>query len=200
MVEDMLVARGIIVSHQTVRLWAEKLGRTFANEIRCRSSGRLDDRWYLDGAVVSNGGKKHWLWRAVDQDGFVPEVLVQNRRKAGAAKRLMGKLLKGLGRAPRVMITDKLRSYGAAKKEIMPGVEHRSHKDLNNRAENSHQPVRRRERIMKRFKSRRHLKRLVSIHDRIANLFHIPRHDIASSHHRELRAAAMNLWTQIARV
>jgi transposase-like protein len=102
------------------------------------------------------------------------EVLVQSRRNAKAAKRLMRKLLKGQGRAPRVMITDKLRSYDAAKREIMPGVEHRSHKGLNNRAENSHQPVRRQERIMEPFKSPRHLQRFVSIHDPIANLFHIP--------------------------
>jgi putative transposase len=149
-------------------------------------------------AVISIRGKKHWLWRAVDQDGFVLEVLVQSRRNARAAKRLMRKLLKGQGRAPRVMITDKLRSYDAAKKQIMPGVD-RSHKGLNNRAENSHQPVRRRERIMKRFKSRGDLQRFVSIHDPIANLFHIPRHDITSSHHSELRAAAMDLWAKIAR-
>ena len=199
MVEDMLAARGIIVSHQTIRLWAEKFGRTFTNQIRQRSRGRLGDKWHLDEVVISIRGKKHWLWRAVDQDGFVLEVLVQSRRDAKAAKRLMRKLLKGQGRSPRVMITDKLRSYGAAKQEIMPGVEHRSHTGLNNRAENSHQPIRRRERIMKRFKSKRHLQLFVSIHDPIANLFHIPRHDIPSSHHRELRTAAMNLWAKIAR-
>ncbi|MCY1740748.1 IS6 family transposase [Ensifer sp. SL37] len=194
MVEDMLASRGIIVSHQTVRLWAEKFGRTFANDIRRRSSSQLGDKWYLDEVVISIRGKKHWLWRAVDQDGFVLEVLVQSRRNAKAAKRLIRKQ----GRVPRVMITDKLRSYDAAKREVMPGVEHRSHKGLNNRAENSHQPVRRRERIMKRFKSQRHLQRFVSIHDPIANLFHIPRHDITSSLHRELRAAAMDLWKKIA--
>src|SRR5690349_16974630 len=106
--------------------------------------------------VVTIAGKKHYLWRAVDQDGFVLEALVQSRRDKKAAKRLLRKLLKKQGRAPRVMVTDKLRSYGAAKKEIMPGVEHRQHKGLNNRAENSHQPTRRRERQMKRFKSARH--------------------------------------------
>jgi putative transposase len=111
----------------------------------------------------------------------------------------MHKLLKSQGCAPRVMIIDKLRSYDAAKREIMPGVEHRSHRGLNNRAENSHQPIRRRERFMKRVKSQRHLQRLVSIHDPIANLFHIPRHDITSNHHRELRSEAMNLWARIAR-
>jgi putative transposase len=160
MVEDMLAARGVIVSHQTVRLWAEKFGRYFANDIRKRSAGRLGDKWHLDEVVIIIGGKKHWLWRAVDQDGFVLDVLVQSRRNAKAAKRLMRKLLKGQGRSPRVMITDKLRSYCAAKRDIMPGVEHRSHKGLNNRAENSHQPIRRRERIMKRFKSARHLQPL----------------------------------------
>jgi putative transposase len=143
-------------------------------------------------------GKKHWLWRAVDQDGFVLDVLVQSRRDARAAKRLMRKLLKSQGCAPRAMITDKLRSYGAAKREIMPGVEHRSHKGLNNRAENSYQPIRRRERIMKRFKSPRQLQRFVSIHDPIANLFHIPRHDIPSHHYRELRETATQMWSEIA--
>jgi putative transposase len=127
-------------------------------------------------------------------------VLVQSFRNAKAAKRLMRKLLKGQGRSPRVMITDKLRSYGAAKREIMPGVEHRSHKGLNNRAENSHQPVRRRERIMKRFKSARHLQRFVSVHHLIANLFNVPRHDITSIHPRKLRATAMQAWRQIARL
>lgn len=112
----------------------------------------------------------------------------------------MRKLLKGQGRAPRVIVTDKLRSYSAAKREIMPGVKHRSHKGLNNRAENSHQPVRRRERIMKRFKSRRQLQRFASIHDPIANLFNISRHDISASHYRELRAAAMSVWAEIARI
>ncbi|WP_416068470.1 IS6 family transposase [Rhizobium sp. ZK1] len=200
MVEDVLAAQGIIVSHQTVRLWAEKFGRAFAREIRRRSVGRLGDKWHLDEAVVSIGGKKHWLWRAVDQDGFVLDVLVQSRRNAKAAKRLMSKLLKSQGRPPRVMITDKLTSYDVARRQIMPSVEHRSHKGLNNRAENSHQPFRRRERIMKRFKSQRHLQRFVSIHDPIANLFHIPRHDISSSHHRELRSEAMSLWAEIARM
>jgi putative transposase len=114
MVEDLLAARGIIVSHQTVRLWVEKFGRHFANEIRRRSAGRLGDKWYLDEVVISIGGKKHWLWRAVDQDGFVLDVLVQSRRKTNAAKRLMRKRMKAQGRSPRVMITDKRRSYGAA--------------------------------------------------------------------------------------
>ena len=105
---------------------------------------------------------KHWLWRAVDQTGTVLDVLVQRRRDKQAAKRLLRKLLKKQMRPPRVMITDKLASYGAAKREIMPGIEHRQHKGLNNRAENSHQPTRRRERQMKQFKSAGHAQRFLS--------------------------------------
>lgn len=170
MVEDLLSARGIIVSHQTVRQWAEKFGRHFASEIGRRSAGRLGDKWHLDEVVIAIGGEKHWLWRAVDRDGFVIDVLVQSRRNIKAAKRLMRKLLKRQGHPPRVMITDKLRSYGAAKRDIMPGVEHRSHKSLNNRAENSHQPTRRRERIMKGFKSACQCQRFVSIQGQVSNL------------------------------
>jgi len=110
------------------------------------------------------------------------------------------RLLKGHGRSRRVIITDTLRSYGAAKRDIMPSVEHRSHKGLNNRAENSHQPTRRRERIMRGFKSARHLQRFISIHDPVANLFNIPRHEISSDHHRELRTEAMQMWSEIARL
>jgi putative transposase len=109
-------------------MWAEKFGRHFDVDIRCRSRGQFADKWHLDEVVITIRGKKHWLWHAVNQDGFVLDVLVQNRRNTAAAKRLMRKLLKRQGAAPRVMITDKLRSYGAAKWEIMPGVEHRSHK------------------------------------------------------------------------
>src|SRR4051795_12917760 len=121
MVEEMLAARGIDVSHETVRQWARKFGQAFANQIRRRLPG-TGDKWHLDEVCLMIRGKKHWLWRAVDQDGFVLDVLVQRRRDKKAAKRLLRKLLKRQCRAPRVMITDKLKSYGAAKKEIMPGV------------------------------------------------------------------------------
>jgi putative transposase len=152
MVEEMLAARGISVSHETVRRWAEKFGRDYANRLRRRAI-RPGDTWHLDEVVITIAGEKHWLWRAVDGHGFVLDVLVQKRRDTKAAKRLMRKLFKKYAMAPRVMITDKLRSYAAAKWELRCGAEHRQHKGLNNRAENSHQPTRRRERIMKRFKS-----------------------------------------------
>src|SRR3954464_4579408 len=131
MVEEMLAARGILVSHETVRQWALKFGQAFANPIR-RPLPRPGDTWHLDEVVITIAGQKHWLWRAVDQDGIVLDVLVQSRRDQRAAKRLLRRLLKRQCRAPRVMITDKLASYGAAKKEITPGVEHRQHKGLNN--------------------------------------------------------------------
>ena len=132
MVEEMLAARGIVVSHETVRQWALKFGQDFANEIR-RRLPRAGDKWHLDEVVIKIAGKTHWLWRAVDQHGLVLDVLVQRRRDVTAAKRLLRKLLKRQGRAPRVMITDKLASYAAAKKDLLPGVEHRRHKGLTGR-------------------------------------------------------------------
>src|SRR5215207_8734861 len=131
MVEEMLAAHGIVVSHETVRQWARKFGQAFANQIR-RKLPDPGDKWHLDEVCLMISGKKHWLWRAVDQDGVVLDVLVQSRRDKKAAKRLLRKLLKKQCRAPRVMITDKLASYSAAKGEVMPSVEHRRHKGLNN--------------------------------------------------------------------
>ena len=149
--------------------------------------------------VVSIAGEKHWLWRAVDQNGFVLDVLVQRRRDTRAAQRLMKKLLKSAGTPPRVMITDKLRSYGAARAKMGLGVEHRQHKGLNNRAENSHQPTRRRERIMKRFKSARQAQRFLSVHDQVANLFHIPYPETATADcRRASRERAFAVWREIS--
>jgi putative transposase len=197
MVEEMLAARGIVVSHETVRQWALKFGQGFANEIR-RRLPCAGDKWHLDEVVIKIAGSTHWLWRAVDQRGIVLDVLVQSRRDAKAAKRLLRKLLKKQGRAPRVMITDKLRSYGAAKKDLKLGGEHRQHKGLNNRAENSHQPTRRRERQMKRFKSAGQVQRFLSIHDPIANLFHLPRHRLSAAQYRAARAQAFETWAEVA--
>ena len=198
MVENMLAYRGIIVTHKTVREWAEKFGRAYANTIR-RRTPRLGDKWHLDEAVVTINGERHFLWRAVDQDGFVLEVLVQKRRDTKAARRFIRKLLSGQGALPRVMVTDKLGSYGAANREIgLTVCDHRQHKSLNNRAENSHQPIRRRERGMKRFKSARHLQRFASIHDPIYNLHLFPRERFTSAIHRELRQTANTVWRDIA--
>src|SRR5215218_4927208 len=129
MVEEMLAARGIDVSHETVRQWARKFGQDFANQIR-RRLPCPGDKWHLDEVCLMISGTKHWLWRAVDRDGFVLDILVQSRRDKRAAKRLLRKLLKKQCRAPRVLITDKLASYSAAKGEVIPSVEHRRHKGL----------------------------------------------------------------------
>ena len=199
MVEEMLAARGIIVSHETVRQWARKFGQALANQIRRRLPG-AGDKWHLDEVVIMIAGVKHWLWRAVDQTGIVLDVLVQSRRDQRAAKRLLRKLLKRQGRAPRVMITDKLASYSAAKREVMPGVEHRRHKGLNNRAENSHQPTRRRERQMKRFKSAGQAQRFLSTHDQINNLFPLCREHVTAAEYRAARTRAFELWAEVSGV
>jgi putative transposase len=197
MVEEMLVARGITVSYETIRQWGLKFGRDIANNLR-RRAPRRGDKWHLDEVVLTISSTHHYLWRAVDRDGFVLDVLVQSRRDKKAAKRLLRKLMKAQGRAPRVMVTDKLQSYAAAKREIMPGVEHRQHKGINNRAENSHQPTRRRERQMKRFKSPRQVQRFLSIHDPIANLFHLHRNHCSAADYRAARALAFATWAEVA--
>jgi len=199
MVEEMLAARGICATYETVRQWAKKFGKAFADQIRQRAPAR-GDKWHLDEVVVSIAGEQHWLWRAVDQNGFVLDVLVQRRRDTHAAQRLMWRLLKSAVTSPRVMITDKLRSYGAAKARLGLCVEHRQHKGLNNRAENSHQPTRRRERIMKRFKSAGQAQRFLSVHDQVANLFHIPYPEFTTADlRRASRERAFAAWREIAK-
>src|SRR5919198_4154188 len=199
MVEEMLAARGIVVSHETVRQWALKFGQEFANQI-CRRLPYPGDKWHLDEVGIKIAGETHWLWRAVDQHGIVLDVLVQSRRDAKAAKRLLRKLLKRQGRAPRVMITDKLASYAAAKQDLLPSLEHRRHKGLNNRAENSHQPTRQRERQMKRFKSPGQVQRFLSTRDPINNLFYRRRDHVTADQHRAARARAFAVWAEITGV
>jgi putative transposase len=134
----------------------------------------------------------------VDSEGYVPDALVQSCRDTSAALRLLRKLIRKQARVPRVLVTDKLGLYGAARRAMKMGCEHRQHKGLNNRAENSHQPTRGRERIMKRFKSARHLQRFVSIHDPIANLFNLPRNRLTATDYRAFRADAMTVWAELA--
>jgi putative transposase len=154
-IEELLAQRGIAVTYETIRQWCLKFGQTSANELR-RRRPRCGDTWHLDEVYLKINGKTQYLWRAVDQDGNVLDILVQSRRNKQTAKRFFRKLLKELHSVPRAMITDKLKSYGAAKRKILPGVEHRQHKGLNNRAENSHQPTRLREKKMRTFKSVKH--------------------------------------------
>ena len=171
----------------------------FANTLK-RRRARPGDKWHMDEVFIRIRGKLHYLRRAVDQDGEVLDILVQSRRSAKAAKRFFRKLLRGLQYAPRVIVTDKLRSYGAAKREILPGVEHRQSRYLNNRAEVSHQPTRRRERQMQRFKSARHAQRFLSAHGRIHNHFQLRRHRLAATEHRAARAAAFHTWREVTGV
>src|ERR1700736_6392578 len=151
-VEEMLAMRGVSLTYETVRAWGLKFGQTYANSLR-RRSPRPGDQWHLDEVFLKINGRLHYLWRAVDQDGDVLDILVQRHRDKKAAKKFFRKLLKGLRYVPNVSITDKLRSYSAAKAEALPSVEHCQGRWRNNRAENSHQPTRLRERVMKRFKS-----------------------------------------------
>jgi putative transposase len=174
LVEEMLLERGIVVSYETVRRWATKLGPEYARRLK-RKRPSCHDIWHLDEVMITIGGQQHWLWRAVDQDGYVLDEIVQTRRDTKGAKRLLKRLLKKQGCPPRRMITDKLGTYAAAQRQIMPTVEHRSHKGLNNRAENSHLPFRRRERMMQGFRSPRHLQRFVSVFSAVRNLFVPPR-------------------------
>jgi putative transposase len=191
LVEEMLLERGIVVSYETIRRWCRKFGATYAKQLRRKKPSRKDI-WHLDEVVISIGGQKHWLWRAVDQDGYVLDEIVQTRRDTKAAKRLLVRLLKKQGLSPKRIITDKLRSYGAAKRDVMPAVEHRSHKGLNNRAENSHVPLRKRERMMQGFRSVGGLQRFISVFSAVRNLFVAPhqRHSALATHIHRIRAMA----------
>ncbi|TAU46483.1 IS6 family transposase (plasmid) [Rhizobium ruizarguesonis] len=191
LVEEMLLERGIVVSYETIRRWCRKFGAAYAKQLRRKKPSRKDI-WHLDEVVISIGGQKHWLWRAVDQDGYVLDEIVQTRRDTKAAKRLLVRLLKKQGLSPKRIITDKLRSYGAAKRDVMPAVEHRSHKGLNNRAENSHVPLRKRERMMQGFRSVGGLQRFISVFSAVRNLFVAPhqRHPALATHIHRIRAMA----------
>ncbi len=192
-VETILAARGIVVSYESIRDWSLRFGRLFANALK-RRRPRPGDKWFMDEVFLRIGGKLHYLWRAVDQDGNVLDIMVQSRRNANAAKRFFRKLLKGLQYTPRVVVTDKLKSYAAAKRKILPQVEHRQSRYLNNRAEVSHQPTRRRERQMQRFKSARHAQRFLSSHSRIHNHFPLRRHRLTAAAYRTARDAAFRTW------
>jgi len=196
MVEERLAARGIELTYETVRRWSVKFGLGIARRIRSTALAR-GDKWYRDEVVVTINGRKHWLWRAVDHRGAVLDVLVQSRRDRDAARRLMRKLLRKHGRAPRVLITDKLKSYAAANRDLGINVEHRQYKGLNNRAKNSHQPARVREKVMRRFKSARHLQRFASVHDQVANLFMHCRYHADARQKRALRPQAFEAWESV---
>jgi putative transposase len=197
LVEEMLLERGILVSYETVRRWALKFGLDYARRLKRKRPSRRDI-WHLDEVVITIAGQQHWLWRAVDQDGYVLDETVQTRRNTKAAKRLLKRLLKKQGCPPRRLVTDKLGSYAAAHRQVMPSVEHRSHKGLNNRAENSHLPLRRRERAMQGFRSPGGLQRFASVFSATRNLFVPPRSRRSALAIHLHRLDAMEAWKAAA--
>jgi transposase-like protein len=192
-VEDLLAERGLEVSYETVRRWVLKFGGTVAQRLR-RRRPRPSDRWHLDGMVVRIAGRRMYLWRAVDHEGEILDMLVQRRRDKRAALKLMRKLLRKQGFAPRLVVTDKLRSYGAAFRDLHLTCRYEQGLRKNNRAENSHQVVRRRERKMQRFKSAASAQRFLSMHAAVHNTFNHQRHLISRSTLRIFRAEAAAQW------
>ncbi len=195
-VEDLLAQRGVIVSHETIRQWWRKFGPRYARAL-VRRRGRLGDIWHLDELFVTIRGQRHYLWRAVDEEGDVIDILVQSRRDRRAAKRFLRKLLKGQGSEPRRLVTDKLRSYDPAHRTVMPSVIHDTARYANNRAEVSHQPTRQRERQMRRFKSAAQAQRFLSVQGVVLNLFRVGRHLLRPANHRVLRERSFGAWSQV---
>jgi putative transposase len=195
-VEELMLARGVVVTYETIRSWCGKFGPVYANQLR-RQRPRPGDKWHLDEVFVKINGVTHYLWRAVDQHGDVLDILVQSRRNAVAAKRFFRKLLKGLRYVPRVIVTDKLASYQPAHRELLPSVTHRRSKYLNNRAENSHQSTRIRERVMKRFASPGQAQRFLFAFSHIRQHFRPRRHLMSAPDWRIEMTNRFAVWDEI---
>ena len=194
-VEDLLAERRVLVSHETIRHWCLKFGPQYARSIR-RKQGRLGDIWHVDELFVRLQGRQVYLWRAVDQDGDVLDILVTRRRDKRAAKHFFRKVLKEQGRPPGKLITDQLKTYPAAHREVFPSVEHRTGRYENNRAEVSHQHTREQERQMRGFKSIQQSQRFLSVHGPVQNLFRVRRHQLRAAHQRLLRDRAFADWRE----
>ena len=193
-IEDLLAERGLMVSNKSIRRWVLKFGPIIARNLR-EIRPKADSRWHLDEMVVSIAGRQMYMWRAVDSEGEVLEIMVQPQRDKAAAVRLLRKLLRRQGFVPTVIVTDKLRSYKAAVREIGYSGLHEQGLRANNRAENSHQPLRRRERKMQGFKSAKSAQRFVSVHAPVYNTFNVQRHLISRSTHRKFRTSAHQSWS-----
>ncbi|MFC9331769.1 IS6 family transposase [Kitasatospora sp. NPDC057015] len=194
-VEELMLQRGVVVSHETVRRWCLKFGQAYADGLRRRRAG-AGDKWPVDEVFVKINGVRRYLWRAADQHGNAPDILVQSRRDAKAAKRFMAKPKKQQ-RVPRVLVTDKPKSYGVAHRELTSSVEHRAHKGLNNRAENSHQPTRQRERAKKYFRSPGAAQRFLSAFSGISPHFRPRRHLMTAAEHRPEMTVRFTIWDHI---
>lgn len=193
-VQEMMAAQGVTVSHETIRAWCDKFGRQYAHLIRQRMQGATGDRWHLDEVHAKIAGRARYVWRGVDQDGQVIDVLVQSRRNGKAATRFFKKLRKKAGSAPRLVVTDKLASYAKPCAQLLPTSKHVSDKGQNNRAENSHQPTRQRERRMRRFKSVAHAQKFLSIYSQLCNFFGLIRHTLSSRNYRDLLTSRFAEW------
>jgi putative transposase len=199
-VEELLAERGIVVTYESIRRWVLTFGPAIAHRLRARRS-RPHGRWHLDEMTVSIQGRRMYLWRAVDAEGEVLDVLVQAKRDTKAARKLMRKLLKTQGMVPDEWVTDKNPSYGAALRELKLGrAPHTRRKRASNRAESSHVPVRRRERKLQGFKSPRSAQRFLSMHAATYNVFTVPRHLVSARTHRLFRAEAFEAWRNAAGV
>jgi putative transposase len=187
------------VTSETVRQWCLKFGQSSANELR-RRRPRCGDTWHLDEVFLTIAGQRQYLWPAVDQDGNVLDILVQSHRNKKAAKRFFRKLLKGLHYVGRVIITDKLKSYEAAKREILPGVEHQQHQGVNNRAENSHQLTRLCEKNMRKCTSAKHAHRFLSAFGLLSQHFQPRRHRLSAREDRAIVEGRFQTWNEGTRV
>ena len=193
-VEDLLAERGITVSYESIRLWCIKFGPKYSKRLKRKHRG-FGDTFYVDEVFVKIRGKQHYLWRAVDQDGEVVDVFLQARRDGASAKRFFKRLLRSHGGEPRRIVTDKLRSYGVAHRELIPDVLHSTKQCENNRAEQSHETTRVRERGMRKFKSVRQAQRFVTVYAAVTNLFNLGRHLVNAEHYRNLRIGAFSEWS-----
>jgi transposase-like protein len=198
-VEDLLAERGIGVSYETVRRWVNHFGPMIAADLRKRRP-KPHTTWHLDEAYLRIDGRMVYLWRAVDAEGEVLDVLVQSKRNRHAALKLMRKLLKKYAFVPERLVTDDLRSYGAAVRDLRIESRHERGRWKNNRVENSHQPTRRRERKMQRFKSPCSAQKFLSAHAAVYNIFNVQRHLTSAQTHRTFRAAAMSAWREAVAV
>lgn len=194
-VEDLLAERGIIVSYEAIRLWCNKFGLQYAQQLKRKSRG-FGDTFFIDEVFVKINGKQQYLWRAVDQGGDVIDVFLQERRNSMVAKRFLKRLIASNQGRPRKIVTDKLGSYRVAHRELMPDVIHDTSQYANNKAELSHQPTRVRERGMRRFKSIDQAQRFLSVHAVVHNHFNLGRGMVSVSNYRNFREGAFNEWRE----
>ena len=192
-VEDLLAERGVDVSYESIRLWCNRFGPEYAKRLKRKHQG-YGDTFFIDEVFVKINGKQHNLWRAVDQDGEVVDVYLQAKRDGTTAKRFFKRVLKSHGGEPRKIVTDKLRSYNVAHRNLIPGAIHDTSQYANNRAELSHQPTRVRERGMRRFKSTKQAQQFLGVHAAVYNLFNLGRHLVRAEHYRALRISSFKDW------